>query len=78
MWRLCTTGTYRQGILTEEPEDYTFYLKEALRKGLSFPRARQQALSSYLKDENVDQVLDEPNNILSASNISKHYIRPEA
>ena len=61
------------GILTEEPEDYTFYLKEALRKGLSFPRARQQALSSYLKDENVDQVLDEPNNILGIEYIKALY-----
>lgn len=61
------------GILTEEPDDYTFYLKEALRKGLSFPRARQQALSSYLKDENVDQVLDEPNNILGIEYIKALY-----
>ena len=61
------------GILTEEPEDYTFYLKEALRKGLSFPRARQQALSSYLKDENVDQVLDDPNNILGIEYIKALY-----
>ena len=48
-------------------------LKEALRKGLSFPRARQQALSSYLKDENVDQVLDEPNNILGIEYIKALY-----
>ena len=46
---------------------------DALRKGLSFPRARQQALSSYLKDENVDQVLDEPNNILGIEYIKALY-----
>ena len=39
------------GILTEEPEDYTFYLKE----------------------ENVDQVLDEPNNILGIEYIKALY-----
>ncbi|MDO5589737.1 MAG: nucleotidyltransferase [Lachnospiraceae bacterium] len=62
-------------ILIEEPEDYTFYLKEALRKGLSFPRARQQALSFYLKDESIDQVLNEPNNILGIEYIKALYTR---
>lgn len=62
-------------ILIEEPEDYTFYLKEALRKGLSFPRARQQALSFYLEDESIDLVLNEPNNILGIEYIKALYTR---
>lgn len=45
-------------ILEEEPEAYKTALKKGLKKGLSFPAARQQALKQY------EDVLSAPNNIL--------------
>ena len=36
------------GILADEPDDYRRLLKSNLSRGLSFPTARQEALSSYL------------------------------
>ncbi|MDY2614824.1 MAG: nucleotidyltransferase [Lachnospiraceae bacterium] len=51
-------------IVSEEPEEYKFSLQEALRKGMSFPRARQMALANYLKDDSIDMILEQPNNIL--------------
>lgn len=51
-------------IVADEPEEYKFSLQEALRKGISFPRARQMALKNYLKDDSLDIILEQPNNIL--------------
>lgn len=51
-------------VAADEPEEYKFSLQEALRKGLSFPRARQMALKNYLRDDALDDVLEQPNNIL--------------
>lgn len=45
-------------ILAEEPDDYKASLKDALKAGLSFPLARQQALKQYAG------ILSAPNNIL--------------
>ncbi len=45
-------------ILEIEPETYKTALKKGLKKGLSFPAARQQALKYY------ETVLSAPNNIL--------------
>ncbi len=52
-------------VLTEEPKEYTVLLKEELKKGLSFPKARELALIRYL-DNNVryKNILNNPNNIL--------------
>ncbi len=36
-------------ILHKEPKEYSVLLKEELKKGLSFPKARSNALLSYLK-----------------------------
>lgn len=36
-------------VTADEPEEYKFSLQEALRKGISFPRARQMALKAYLR-----------------------------
>ena len=46
-------------ILAEEPEDYREKLKAGLKKGLSFPKARAEALPGY------ERLLREPNNILA-------------
>ncbi len=59
----------------DEPEEYQVYLKEALRRGMSFPRARQEALKTYFKDPSLDEVLEQPNNILGIEYIKALYAR---
>ena len=56
-------------ITAQEPEAYRGLLKEGLRDGLSFPRARQKALSLFLGDDRAGEVLAEPNNILGVEYI---------
>lgn len=51
-------------ILEEEPDDYRRLLRDGLKRGLSFPRARQEALVTCTKDPAAGQVLSSPNNIL--------------
>lgn len=51
-------------ILADEPEEYCVLLRNHLKSGLSYPRARQAALKSYFKDEALDTILEQPNNIL--------------
>lgn len=60
------------GILSEEPQEYTVLLKEFLRQGDSFPKARASALAQYLSRQSLNsgdetsmlQLLSSPNNIL--------------
>ena len=68
-------------ILADENEEYKLKLKEELGKGLSFPKARENAIIDYLKnnsnadkctkklenltEENIKQVLSKSNNILA-------------
>ena len=57
-------------VLSLEPSSYQISLKTGLSSGMTYPRARQQALSSYLEDhpgetEEIDaSILSLPNNIL--------------
>lgn len=52
-------------ILYEEPKAYTTLLKHELSKGVSFPRARENALLIYLNDiRRYANILSNPNNIL--------------
>lgn len=53
-------------ILTEEPKEYVNLLKEGLSQGVSFPKAREQALIKYI-DDNVryKNILNNSNNILA-------------
>ncbi|GFI37517.1 hypothetical protein IMSAGC015_01704 [Lachnospiraceae bacterium] len=51
-------------ILADEPEEYSVLLRNYLKSGLSYPRARQAALKSYFKDGTLDMILEQPNNIL--------------
>ncbi len=55
-------------ILSDEPADYKAALKSALSDGKSFPAARQEALSAYLKirhgQDILSGLLENPNNIL--------------
>lgn len=51
-------------VLACEPKGYKEILRKRLKEGLSFPRARQEALTEYLKDGRLKAVLEKPNNIL--------------
>ena len=52
-------------ILYEEPKEYKSLLASQLNKGMSFPKARQNALMMYLNDiRDYAEALSAPNNIL--------------
>ena len=51
-------------ILHNEPKEFKLVLEEKLSKGISFPRAREEALIQYLNDSSYSTILSSPNNIL--------------
>lgn len=52
-------------VLYTEPRKYKTFLSHELRKGLSFPKARENALMMYLNDiRRFTNVISSPNNIL--------------
>lgn len=51
-------------ILSEEPAEYKTFLQTNLRAGLSFPAARKEAFSAYMRNTAYSHLLDDPNNIL--------------
>lgn len=56
-------------ILSDEPISYRIHLQELLKSGRSFPKARKEALLSYLSDTRqntqiYNHFFDTPNNIL--------------
>ena len=53
------------GILYEEPKQYVEFLNEELKKGLSFPKARENAILLYLNDKKYFNILNQPNNTLA-------------
>ena len=53
-------------IVNEEPMKYKSILNSELKKGLSFPKARENALMLYLNDnKRYDNILNTPNNLLA-------------
>ncbi|MBR6504499.1 MAG: nucleotidyltransferase [Clostridia bacterium] len=53
-------------VLYEEPKEYLSILKHELQKGLSFPKARENAVLMYLKgSRGFSNILNNPNNILA-------------
>ena len=53
-------------VLYNEPKEYTTMLNHELKKGNSFPKARENALMMYLNDiKRYVNVLNGPNNILA-------------
>lgn len=53
-------------VLYNEPKEYTTILNHELSKGLSYPKARENALMMYLNDiKRYVNVLNGPNNILA-------------
>lgn len=69
-------------ILTDEPEEFKSLLSHELSKGISFPKARENALLMYLNDiRRYANVLSSPNNILAieylkALNMTNSSIEP--
>lgn len=51
-------------ILSREPDDYRSLLRKNLKKGISFPSARHDALLEYTRIPAYAALLDDPNNIL--------------
>ena len=52
-------------IIEEEPREYISLLKEELKQGVSFPKAREMALIRYFNDDvRYKNILNCPNNIL--------------
>ncbi|MGL4847936.1 MAG: nucleotidyltransferase [Clostridium sp.] len=51
-------------VLSKEPLEYKSLLKENLNLGLPFHKAREIALTSYLKDDSISEILKNSNNIL--------------
>ena len=52
-------------ILYEEPKEFTGLLLHELDKGISFPKARENALLMYLRDvRKYSNIISSPNNIL--------------
>ena len=60
-------------IIHEEPKLYKDSLNEHLRRGNSFPLARQMAMKDYLKSNVADAILGEPNNILGIEYLKALY-----
>ena len=52
-------------ILYEENKEYKELLDESLKKGISYPKAREEAIIKYLNDSSYKSILSEPNNILA-------------
>ena len=53
-------------VLYEEPNEFVNILKEEIKKGVSYPKARENALIKYLKDfKRYDDALKGSNNILA-------------
>ncbi len=53
-------------ILTKEPENYQLALKQALKNGASYPKARQMAIATICGDSEAS-LLETPNNTLALS-----------
>lgn len=52
-------------VLHEEPKQYLEFLNSESKKGLSFPKARENAILLYLNDTKYLNILNQPNNTLA-------------
>ena len=60
-------------MIHDEPEEYKGFLNDYLKRGNSFPLARQKAMKDFLKSDTADSVLGEPNNILGIEYLKALY-----
>jgi predicted nucleotidyltransferase len=51
--------------LVDESEEFKAILKKYMDEGLSFAQSRCKALIEYLKDEKIEETINQPNNILA-------------
>lgn len=51
-------------LLSDEPNQYQIILKEHLKSGLSYPKARALAIGTYCHNTTYEDLLSQPNNIL--------------
>lgn len=71
-------------VLYDQPKGYTALLAHELKKGLSFPKARENAILMYLNDiSKYSNILSKPNNILAVEYLkalrkTKSHIKPIA
>lgn len=52
-------------IFVNEPNEFKIYLKKELNKGISFPKARENAVLQYLNKSSFKNILNKSNNILA-------------
>lgn len=52
-------------VLESEPKNFKYHLKKYLNKGMSFPKARSEALKNIFDDYKIDNIINNPNNILA-------------
>ena len=52
-------------FLTNEPDEYKAHLQEYLKNGASFPVARQKALDACISNNELTDIIKDPNNILA-------------
>jgi len=52
-------------VLHNEPKEFKTLLDQKLKKGVSFPKAREEALIKYLNDASYSKLISSPNNILA-------------
>ena len=52
-------------VLAKEPQEFSSILKNELKEGISFPKARQNAIVKYFGDTQYEQILKGSNNILA-------------
>lgn len=52
-------------VLVNEDDEFKRNIKEELDKGNSYPKAREMALKKVLSSENVENIMQKPNNILA-------------
>lgn len=60
-------------IISKEPSEYKDLLLSSLRKGDSYPLARQKALKKYLNTPMLDEIMSHPNNILGIEYLKALY-----
>ncbi len=70
-------------VLVNEDDEFKRNIKEELDKGNSYPKAREIALKKVLSSENVENIMQKPNNILAieylkALKITNSKIKPIA
>lgn len=60
-------------VLVDEPADYQSLLKKHLKSGLSYPKARAAAIGTYFQNDQFEELISYPNNILGIEYLKAIY-----